>query len=318
MSQVARAILLAVGVALTCSTARAAAEPEPEAKPGDMPHVLIEAPEPQFVVPTRRDRIGRIWAPVYINGRGPFRLAFDTGASRSGVTASLAAKLGMTPDDAHPLRVRGVTGTSTVPTIRAERFQVGDLVLQPLTLPILADAFGGAEGILGTEGLGDKRVRIEFRRDRIVIARSHGERAEPGFVTVPLERWRDRLLVVDAHVGRVPVKAIIGTGGQVTIGNHALLDALRKRAGDQPSIDRIVGVTLDEQEGEGRMAPTIELGSLQIHGARVTYGDMRIFEHWHLIDQPALLIGMDALGLLDTLIIDYRRHELQARLVGAG
>jgi hypothetical protein len=43
---------------------------------------------------------------------------------------------------------------------------------------------------------------------------------------------------------------------------------------------------------------------------------MRIFEYLNLADEPALLLGMDALGLLDTLIIDYRRHELQARLVG--
>ncbi len=31
-------------------------------------------------------------------------------------------------------------------------------------------------------------------------------------------------------------------------------------------------------------------------------------------DEPALLIGMDVLGLLDTLIIDYRRKELQVKL----
>ena len=30
--------------------------------------------------------------------------------------------------------------------------------------------------------------------------------------------------------------------------------------------------------------------------------------------EPALLIGMDVLGLLDTLIIDYRRKELQVKL----
>jgi hypothetical protein len=33
-----------------------------------------------------------------------------------------------------------------------------------------------------------------------------------------------------------------------------------------------------------------------------------------MIDEPAVLIGMDVLGLLDTLIIDYQRHELQLRL----
>lgn len=311
------AILLAIGLASggTAGVARAeeAAAP-PAAKPGDMPNVLVEGQEPQFVVPTRRDRIGRIWAPVYINGQGPFRLAFDTGASRSGVTAALAAKLGLTPDDRHPLRLRGVTGTSRVPTIRAERFQVGDLLLEPLTLPILADALGGAEGILGTDGLGERRVRIEFRKDRIVIARSHGERAEPGFITLPLERARGQLLVADARVGRVPVKVIIGTGGQATIGNNALRDALARSPGEEPSVDLIVDVTLEEQTGEGRLAPTIALGDLRIRGARVTYGDMHLFEYLHMVDRPALLLGMDTLGLLDTLIIDYRRHELQAKL----
>ena len=31
---------------------------------------------------------------------------------------------------------------------------------------------------------------------------------------------------------------------------------------------------------------------MQIRGARVTFGDMRIFEHWNLTNEPAMLIGM--------------------------
>jgi hypothetical protein len=282
-----------------------------------LPVVVIEAPEPQFVVPTRRDRIGRIWAPVTINGKGPFRLVFDTGASRSGVTAAVAAALGVVPDESRRLRLRGVTGTATVPTIRADSFQLGELLLQPVTLPVLADAFGGAEGILGIEGLDDKRVRIEFGKDRIVITRSHSERAGPGFVAIPLERSHGKLLVVDARMGNVPIKAVIGTGGQATIGNLALRDALSKqRHNEEPTVDTIIGATLDEQEGEGRSAPSIHLGGIQIRSAHVTFADMRIFEFWNLTGKPAVLIGMDALGLLDTLIIDYRLHELQVRLTG--
>ena len=41
--------------------------------------MVISAPEPRYVSPTRRDRIGRIWAPVFINDQGPFRLVLDTG-----------------------------------------------------------------------------------------------------------------------------------------------------------------------------------------------------------------------------------------------
>jgi hypothetical protein len=43
-----------------------------------------------------------------------------------------------------------------------------------------------------------------------------------------------------------------------------------------------------------------------------------IFKQWKLTKTPAILIGMDTLGLLDTLIIDYRRHELQLRMLHAG
>jgi hypothetical protein len=50
---------------------------------------------------------------------------------------------------------------------------------------------------------------------------------------------------------------------------------------------------------------------IAIRGARITYGEVRIFEHWHLGREPALLIGMDALGLRDALIIDDRLDELQ-------
>ena len=38
---------------------------------------------------------------------------------------------------------------------------------------------------------------------------------------------------------------------------------------------------------------------------------MQVFEHWHLTQEPALLLGMDVIGLLDVFIIDYRRHQLE-------
>jgi hypothetical protein len=50
----------------------------------------------------------------------------------------------------------------------------------------------------------------------------------------------------------------------------------------------------------------------------VTTADMYIFQHWKMTSEPAVLIGMDVLGLLDTLIIDYRRKELQIRTRNGG
>ena len=122
-------------------------------------------------------------------------------------------------------------------------------------------------------------------------------------------------------MGGIRTKAIIDTGGQVTIANLALRQALERRSSHLKSRpDTIVGVTTEVQRGDSARTPPLLIGAsdqggiVKIRYTDVTFGDMRIFEHWHLTSEPVMLIGMDALGLLDTLIIDYRRHELQIRM----
>jgi hypothetical protein len=277
--------------------------------------IMVEAREPRFVAPTRRDRIGRIWAPVLINGRGPFRLVLDTGASSSAVTAMVALALGMPTDQSPQVLLRGVTGEAAVPTIRVDTLSVGDLAVDSPVLPIVPDALGGAEGILGSEGLKNKRIFIDFRHDQIVITYSRDERPERGFLTVPFKLIRGQLIVVDALVGTVHAKAIIDTGGQATIGNLALRDALSEHnLGFRGKPDEIMGATLAVEKGELIDTPAIGMGSIRIRDYGVTFADVYIFKHWKFINEPAIMIGMDALGTLDTLIIDYRRHEMQIRI----
>jgi hypothetical protein len=285
----------------------------------ELTEIMVEAREPRYVAPTRRDEIGRIWAPVMINGQGPFRLVLDTGASHSAITALVALALGIPTDRSPPVILRGVTGSATVPTIRVDTLSVGDLAVDQTILPIVPDALGGAEGILGSEGLTGKRIFIDFRHDKIAITYSKNERAAAGFVNVPFHSLRGSLVVVDAYIGSVRVKAIIDTGGQVTIANIALKDAL-SRVNDfqRGKIDSIEGATKQIEQGELRETPAIQLGGIQIHDSGVTFGDLYIFKQWKLLHEPAILIGMDSLGLLDTMIIDYRRHELQLRMMNAG
>ncbi len=285
----------------------------PEA-PDELAEVVVQTREARFVAPTRRDEIGRIWAPVWINGHGPFRLVLDTGASRSGVTSRVAESLGLPLDQSPPVLLRGVTGSATVPTIRVDNLVVGDLLLDAAVLPIVPDALGGAEGVLGSAGLSDKRIFIDFRHDLIVISYSHGQRAAPNFQIIPFHEIRDNLIVVDVYVGSVRTKAIIDTGGQISVANLALRDALSRRHARRGRADQIMGATLDIQDGEVLPTPAIDFGALRIRDSGVTYADAFIFRHWKLTQEPAILIGMDALGLLDTLVIDYRRHELQMRI----
>ncbi len=82
--------------------------------------------------------------------------------------------------------------------------------------------------------------------------------------------------------------------------------------------DQIIGATLAVEKGEIIATPAIQVGPIQILDPGVTFADVYIFKRWRLTSEPAIMIGMDALGTLDTLIIDYRRHELQMRMPKSG
>ena len=189
--------------------------------------------------------------------------------------------------------------------------------MEPRRLPVVPDALGGAEGVLGMDGLANKRIYIDFRHDSITIMRSKGQRAVGGFQTIPVTFMRGRLLVADAFIGGVPVKAIIDTGGQATLGNEALREALaekrRKRLQEveaRPGRRRDAGRAVRHR----LTTPSIALGTIIVQNSAMTFADFEIFKHWKMTEEPAMLIGMDVLGLLDTLIIDYRRKEIQVKL----
>jgi len=303
-----RAALLAAALlplASAVASAQTAAPPVAE--------VVVTAPEPRYVAPTLRDRIGRIWAPVFIDGQGPFRFVLDTGATTVALSRDAATLLGLRLDRARQVRLRGTTGSSLVPQITVDRIEIGDFLVENQRVILVDDAFGGADGVLATRLLSDRRIFVEFRKDRIEITRSRGQPAPLGFTTIPVKFASRQVPWVDAWIGPVKVKAVIDTGAQQTLGNLALraaLAAARRRAMELRN-EGVIGVTGDVQEGQSAGVPTIRLGNVQVCNARVNFVDLHIFEHWRMLDEPAILIGMDVIGVLDTFILDYRRRELQ-------
>ena len=147
--------------------------------------------------------------------------------------------------------------------VPVETLEIGDFLMEPRRLAVIPDALGGADGVLGMDGLADKRIHIDFRRDRITIMRSKNQRAGGGFTTIPVNLLHG-LLVADASMGGVPVKAIIDTGGQVTLGNQALRLALAERRGNSVQdgkLDQVFGSTLDMQVGTRLETPALRLGN---------------------------------------------------------
>jgi predicted aspartyl protease len=306
------AIACVLGTPLRASVAEALHAADPQEVQGSIEGVTVEAIEPRYVAPTLRDRIGRIWAPVYINGQGPFRLVLDSGATNSAIVRSVADRLGLPVVADKKVMLRGVTGNAEMPYVVADRMEVGDLELTDAKLPVVPDVFGGAEGVLGTQRLLDKRITVGFRKDLIRIEYARGKPRPEGFVTLKFDIVRGRLAVLDLMVGGVHTEAIIDTGAETTVGNNSLREALVLRNREVKDTE-IVGVTLDVAPGKSIRIPPLWLGTIQVRNLHITFGDMPIFEYWHLTQKPALLIGMDVIGSLDTFIIDYKRRELYLR-----
>jgi predicted aspartyl protease len=278
------------------------------------PQIVVTAPEPRYVAPTRYDRIGRIWFPVLIDGKGPFRLVFDTGASQSAVNAAVASALGVALPTVDTVLLSGSTGFRIVSSIQVDHMVVGDVDLHDQRLPIVADALGDADGVIGTKGLLDQRIRIDFGQDRISVRRSRQERAPSGFMVIPMHLEGGLLIVDDATVGGIPVRVIIDTGAQGTVANEALRRTLRRRSRTQDARPtQVTGVTSDIQNGDAMVIPEMLLVTTRISPMEVTVGDLYIFQRWRATRTPTILLGMDVLGLLDTLIIDFSRQELQIR-----
>ncbi|MBM4191557.1 MAG: hypothetical protein FJ196_00565 [Gammaproteobacteria bacterium] len=277
--------------------------------------VLVTAPEPRYVAPTLRDRIGRIWAPVYIDGQGPLRLVLDTGATTSALTREAADLLGLEADLSRKVMLRGTTGVVPAAIVRAKQVEIGDFLAENQRLVLVDDAFGGADGVLATGALSERRIVAEFHKDRIEITRSRGQSAPPGFSTIPIQFAPKRVPWVEAWVGPVKVKAVIDTGAQQSLGNVALRTALieARRRGIDARPEDVIGVTGDVQDGVSLSVPPIRLGLVRVNHMRINFLDLHIFQHWRLAEEPAMLIGMDVIGVLDTFILDYRRRELQVQ-----
>jgi hypothetical protein len=200
--------------------------------------------------------------------------------------------------------------------VAIKSMSVGQLNLPHSSLSIVRGAAGGADGFLGLAGLGNGRVVLDFDHREFLMDESGA--APAGSILIPAELSRGGLLMVDVRVRGVLVKAIIDTGANATIGNLALQKAIGTVQEElEASTDQIIGAGNEDQAGHTAPLLPLALGSLRIQGARVSFGNVSIFEYLGLASVPALLIGMDIIGALSSVALDYTHRTVQVRPRGS-
>jgi len=300
---------------LSCSRSLFAEPYIPSRAPGT-PEDLSGAhldPEPLFAAPTRLDRIGRVMTHVKVNGKGPFRFVIDTGASRSTLAPHLARALNLQHSVGRNVMLNGVTGAAEVSTVAVESIEIGALRFEKQDLPVIfTSIMGNADGILGVAGFQDQRIDVDFKRDRVSVLESNGKRPHYSMVTARATRNINGLMIVDVRVGRrIRAKAVIDTGAERSLGNLALQSAMNKGRKKREPVSAVVhGATPDIADGDVQEIREATIGDMTLTNLEVIFADFHVFKLWGLDQEPAMLIGMDMLGVLERLVIDYRRNEV--------
>jgi hypothetical protein len=187
------------------------------------------------------------------------------------------------------------------------------MTIEATALPVVsADVMNGADGILGAAGFTTKSLMVDFQHNRVAISGSVGAAVRTQAMKVHALRLTHGLITLDTRVGGVRVQAVIDTGSERTLGNLALRDALRMpgRRGAVVQVTSVYGATEKVEAGEIQSAPTIAIDSLRITDVAVVYGDFHIFKVWEMADKPAMIIGMDVLGTIPALGIDFEKQDV--------
>ena len=266
-----------------------------------------------FASPTTRDHIGRVVVQATVNGKGPFRFIVDTGANHSTITPDLVRALGLKPTEAATVVLNGITGTVQVSAVTLDKLQTGDLIINGLVVPVVGTSvMAGADGIFGAAGLTEKSLSVDFQRNRVEISSRVQPAVRAEALRIHATRVTHGLMTLEMRVGRVRALAVIDTGSERTLGNLALRDALnqRRRPGTVAQVTSVYGATAQVEPGEIWRAPTISIETLRIDDVEVVYGDFHIFEVWDMRDKPTMIIGMDVLGTVGSLGIDFKNQDV--------
>lgn len=279
--------------------------------------------EPVYAIPTRPDRAGRLLAPVEVDGKGPFRFLVDTGCNGTMIGLPLALSLGFMPNPPNGggtlVKVHDVLGPVLMPAMRLAELDMGRFTTANVIAPVMMIGDrSGADGVIGTNSLIGRRLVVDFAHDRIRIESS---RRQPpiGFETIKGRMHGDNLLIVPVQIAGITVPALVDTGAERSLFNKPLLDRLQLDGRIEPlGYLQLVNLSGLEMSGPVHLLPRFRLGSLTIRNLAGILVDAHAFNTLDLADQPAMVLGMDVLGITQAIAVDFGRSELHLRLNDRG
>ena len=271
----------------------------------DLPTTIPEA------ITADKDEVGRLTVPVRINGQGPFAFIVDTGADHTVISGELAQALNL-PEGA-PMAVHSTSGVDIERTAVIDALEVGSRRLSHITAPLLVQANLGAAGMLGIDALKDQRMVMDFLRHRITVEPSRKFRFDPGAIVVHARSRFGQLVLVDASVKGAPIFVILDSGSESSVGNLAFRRTTASGDPVRAAYLRtyVLSVTGHSTDAEFATLQEVKLGGITVRNLPVAFADLHTFARFDLRDEPAMLLGMDALRQFDKVTVDFGRRQVR-------
>lgn len=272
-----------------------------------LPNVVVTSPDTLGVLDIKSDPYGRMTTQVMLNGQGPFRFFVDTGANRSALSASTAARVGAVVSG--QAIVHGVNGSEIMPTATLGSLRCGVFEQTDTVVPILGDdLILPAAGMLGMDRFSGLRLEFDNSTREMTVKRS--VRTWPEALSVPATIKFGQLVSAKGRIGGVTAPIIFDTGGEYSLANNALREAIRARARKIPQT-KVATATMPMFIEDTMIIPQIRLQTVLVRNTMAFVGDFHVFELWDLIKEPALIVGMQVLRTAQRFAIDYKRKEVQ-------
>lgn len=206
-------------------------------------------------LPLEVDPDGRAIVPVTLNGRGPYRLAVETGSPDVRLTSALLAELSLPPAGAARFRL--------------DSLRIGDALIRGLEVG-RGDAIErlGVDGVLGLDAYRDLLLTVDYPAARLTLSR--GSLPAPDGREVLRAVPVGPFLGVELTVGEVREVGVIDTQGGV--GFQALPEvAARFGFGEEPRVvgRAVVGGSDPVEVRMGRLAGDLTMGGHRFERPRI-------------------------------------------------
>jgi predicted aspartyl protease len=115
---------------------------------------------------------------------------------------------------------------------------------------------------------------------------------------------------VDAWVEGIQLYVIIDTGGEITIGNMNLHNALLRRRAQASNPVTITSVMGEQAQADLSLLPRVLIGHVEVSNMEIAYTDMHAFDQFGLHDKPSMLLGMSTLRHFNKVQVDFKARQV--------